>query len=390
MDDDGIQSLIGAIYEAPLEPQQWTYVVRRLKSETRSRFAHLWTGFVHAEVKDFVASPDQYLAFEHDRFSFSEVAAIGRSIQASSLRDPFVLRQSQVPIGRAFLGPELVSTDELKRSDYYSEFAGKIDACHILASLMIREGGNLNTISFFRPETYSPYTKREKQLLDVFIPHLTRSLDLYNRLQLANTQASILRNSFDALPSAIVLLKRNGKVIFLNRAAEDLIGRCAELHLRRDRLCAINHADTLKLEQLIGKVTGADTRRPLGEAITIQRSAADHPLQIMAAPVPLDSRAVLMPGLQPVAMLVIHDPDQKAQVPHETIAAMFGLTPSEARLCLALSQGQTVIKYAEESHVTQNTARTHLKSVFAKTKTSKQSDLVRLMSGLAHSGALFN
>jgi DNA-binding CsgD family transcriptional regulator len=55
---------------------------------------------------------------------------------------------------------------------------------------------------------------------------------------------------------------------------------------------------------------------------------------------------------------------------------------------LALSQGQTLTQYANESQVTQNTARTHLKNIFAKTNTSKQSDLVRLMNGITRSVAL--
>ena len=290
-------------------------------------------------------------------------------------------------MGKAFLGSDLVSESEFKRSNYYQEFAGKIDGCQVLASLMIREGDSIDTISFFRPETYSPYTKREKELLDIFIPHITRALNLHNRLQQADTRASLLRNSFDALQSAIVLLKQDGKVVFLNRAAEELIERCAELYLCRDRLCAINHADSLRLEQLIRTVTGGAGRQRLGEAMTIRRETG-HGLQIIAAPVPIDSRAVLMPGLEPVAMLVIHDPEQRTHVSQETIAAMFGLTPSEARLLLALSQGATLAQYAEESHVTRNTAHTHLSHLFAKTNTSKQSDLVRLVHGFTHSVAV--
>ena len=64
---------------------------------------------------------------------------------------------------------------------------------------------------------------------------------------------------------------------------------------------------------------------------------------------------------------------------------LFGLTPMEGNLLLALGEGQTLKQYSEDHHVTYNTARTHLRSVFAKTGTSKQSDLVRLVSGLTHS-----
>jgi DNA-binding CsgD family transcriptional regulator len=49
---------------------------------------------------------------------------------------------------------------------------------------------------------------------------------------------------------------------------------------------------------------------------------------------------------------------------------------------LGLGNGHSMKQYSEESGVTHNTARTHFSSVFAKTRMSRQSELVRLVQGL--------
>lgn len=210
---------------------------------------------------------------------------------------------------------------------------------------------------------------------------------LHNKLRMANTRAAVLQNSLDALARAIVLCDQNGKIIFLNAAAEHLIGRCPELVMRGDKLCATCYADTLKLEKLTKKVTGADGKQPFGGAVTIKRGVGKQPLQVAATPVPLENRAMLMTGMGSLAMLVIHDPSEQTFLPEEIVSSLFGLTPSETHLLLALSNGQTLKQFGDRTGVTQNTARTHLKSLFAKTRTSRQSDLIRLMSGLMHSMA---
>ena len=96
---------------------------------------------------------------------------------------------------------------------------------------------------------------------------------------------------------------------------------------------------------------------------------------------------MLSSSMGAVALLVIHDPNVQASIPQEIVATLFGLTPMEGSLLVALSEGQTLRQYSDDHRVTYNTARTHLRSVFAKTNTSKQSDLVRLMSGVTHSMA---
>jgi DNA-binding CsgD family transcriptional regulator len=58
-----------------------------------------------------------------------------------------------------------------------------------------------------------------------------------------------------------------------------------------------------------------------------------------------------------------------------------GLTPTEVRLALHLAHGGTIAGYARQFGVTQSTARSQLKSVFAKTGVNRQASLVAMLRG---------
>jgi DNA-binding CsgD family transcriptional regulator len=57
----------------------------------------------------------------------------------------------------------------------------------------------------------------------------------------------------------------------------------------------------------------------------------------------------------------------------------FNLTSAEARLCRALADGLMLSDYCNTRRITISTARSQLSSVFAKTSTKRQTDLLRLI-----------
>lgn len=54
-----------------------------------------------------------------------------------------------------------------------------------------------------------------------------------------------------------------------------------------------------------------------------------------------------------------------------------GLTPAETRLAVALFKGQSVEAYAKEAGISINTARWHVKQIYAKTGVNRQSELIQ-------------
>ena len=61
---------------------------------------------------------------------------------------------------------------------------------------------------------------------------------------------------------------------------------------------------------------------------------------------------------------------------------LWGLTPTEARLALALTAGQSIKSFAEAEGCSWHTVRTHLRSAMRKCGCSRQLDLVQLVQSL--------
>jgi DNA-binding CsgD family transcriptional regulator len=67
-----------------------------------------------------------------------------------------------------------------------------------------------------------------------------------------------------------------------------------------------------------------------------------------------------------------------------TLAALHGLSASEAALAHALSRGESIVSAGEQLKLTSETARNYSKRIYEKTGAKGQADLVRLiLTGLA-------
>jgi FixJ family two-component response regulator/DNA-binding CsgD family transcriptional regulator len=82
-------------------------------------------------------------------------------------------------------------------------------------------------------------------------------------------------------------------------------------------------------------------------------------------------------GDRPAVYLFLVDPTQWHAPEPQLLMGMFGLTLSEARLTAALVDGLSLEEAAQLCHLTLNSARTYLKTIFAKVGVSRQSELLR-------------
>lgn len=80
-----------------------------------------------------------------------------------------------------------------------------------------------------------------------------------------------------------------------------------------------------------------------------------------------------------VAAVFVGDPEERVEPDAETIRRLHGLTRAETGLVLALLAGSSLGEAAESLSISANTARTHLKRVFAKMGVKRQSELIRTL-----------
>ena len=177
------------------------------------------------------------------------------------------------------------------------------------------------------------------------------------------TQAPIRRVSAfvqiaELLPHGLILCDRAGKVVFANRIAAAVLA-CGD-GLLLDRTGEIRGrvpAETALLRHALAH----------GGAVRASRESGET-LPLLVCPLPPEG-----------AVIFVGDRDSSMTGAREAIGRWYDLTPAEARLAAALAEGESLEEAAELLGITRNTARTHLKRIFAKTGTNRQGALVRLL-----------
>lgn len=82
----------------------------------------------------------------------------------------------------------------------------------------------------------------------------------------------------------------------------------------------------------------------------------------------------------PHTVVILINLDATPRPKFEALKKIFGLTPSEARLAIEIACGKSPEEIANATDVTVGTLRKQLASVFVKTSTHRQSELVALLT----------
>jgi DNA-binding CsgD family transcriptional regulator len=83
-----------------------------------------------------------------------------------------------------------------------------------------------------------------------------------------------------------------------------------------------------------------------------------------------------------MAVVFITNLDSYCSPGLELLMQIFELTRKEAEVAVKLSEGKSVEQTAQELAIAYETARTHLRRIFSKTGTSRQTELLLLLAHL--------
>jgi DNA-binding CsgD family transcriptional regulator len=77
--------------------------------------------------------------------------------------------------------------------------------------------------------------------------------------------------------------------------------------------------------------------------------------------------------------LFVSDSEASVRIPPEALRTAFDVTPAEARVASLLVQGKGTSQIADALKLSKHTVRNEIKSMFLKTGTNRQSELIRLL-----------
>lgn len=225
------------------------------------------------------------------------------------------------------------------------------------------------TLSLCRPHRKPPFSPDQHTLMAALLPHFRRALRLRDRLRHAETMTRAAFDTLEQIEDGVILLDGDGKAIHVTHSASALLGQ--GMTLRDGRLEARSGRETVALRNAVRQALNDPPQASL-VAVSGPPSAAT----LVVCTYPLAAKARVAAGARAVA--VVRNPSRRASIAWDTLAERYELTPAELRLFQALADGDRLTDYAARTNISANTARSHMKSVFSKTATHGQGELLAL------------
>jgi DNA-binding CsgD family transcriptional regulator len=171
----------------------------------------------------------------------------------------------------------------------------------------------------------------------------------------------------------ILSITRNKRIVWSNTAANRILYSDGPITAIDGFLILASLAHRAALESAIEATMQAAP--PFRRAFAIARPGS-NPVSVLVGPA---HEAGASRRSSNRVLLFISDPGLEPDLNREVLSALFGFTPAECSVALLIGAGKTPKAAASELGVSIFTVRNHLKSLFAKTSTRDQCQLIRLL-----------
>ncbi len=356
MDSAAVSRVIGKLYEAASTPESWSSSMNAVADALEAQSAYVLVLQRERMQADLLASagidPHYMGAFNQHFVQFSPCmqAAARTEVSAMGMR-----------------GAE--------RTEFFNEFLRPQGIYWGLLGRVSVDERKVYCFGASRDRARDPFAPHELELLGILLPHLRSAFFLQQQLAAAREQRRASEAALELLGHGVLLLDQSGSLFHANRGASELLRKGDGLAVSREgKLIGNTPRDTARLQRLVrGAASEAGAPRRGGALSLPRRCASD--LNLVVAP--LEENAASENFASASVAVFVSDPE--APTPHLGAQArdLYGLTLAESRVVEALVQGLSPAEIAESLSVSVTTIRSQLQSIFQRTGTRGQSDLLR-------------
>jgi DNA-binding CsgD family transcriptional regulator len=361
-----LNDLIGQVYECALDPSLWnetlSHITAALCPLSWEAAFLLWEGH-NPPRAEFVAASG--LA--------GGVQEMYTAVYAG--KHPWSQRLANYRNGSVVDSDELMSRREFAETSFARDFLIPWGIDRMVAVMLDgRRGGE--RLGLMLPGPGERDLDELKRGMRVLAPHIQRAVRISQRIASLELAAGAAIEATDQAPFAVLSLDADLRVLSANRRVA-LYERAGVISTTQERLVFSHPAAQQKLIEL------SRSAPPAGLAFqALDAKAREHP--VLAARIATQTAHPLGGVVEGASLIVTigSAPGETPVVEINRVAEWYGLTPSEARLAVAISQGLTLQDYSAQRAVTINATRFLLKGIFRKTGATSQAQLTAMIARL--------
>lgn len=370
-----ISRLIAQIYDSVVEPDRWEATLSSICDELA--FVHCVLG-IYRQPAGTPFAPRLRIAARLEQSWLDRQYLYGpEMVEYWGGAD----RLQNLPLDEPAVASH-AATATLRSNRFVTEWLAPQRIIDLVAVTSVRNARLFGGPVFSRHEQAGAVTETEIGALRLLGPHFRRAVEIADLLDVKALEAASLASTLETIAAGILLVDEAATPVHANPAARAML----------------DTGDPIRLDQRRLKLPTAQASAALIDAIT--RAARDEPeLGQRGIGIPARRRdgspsvvhvlplrrGDIRPGLErrAVAAVFVAPASTQPQMPAAALALLYDLTPAETRIVGLISEGVGQAEIAARLGITQNTVKTHLKRVFAKTGTSRRAEVVRLIASLS-------
>jgi len=365
---DSLTAAVAAVEEAGPDPGRWSAALGAIADLFGAQFATLET---------FDPESHRHIGFRASRLDADAMNAYLKHYADLSPRTKYIWRQP----GRAIVYDHLVMDEAgMDRDPFYQEFLAPADLRYFISGSVSRTRGQHAVVSLQRDRRRGHVSPRDIEKLRLLLPSLRNSADLTRRLSTAGGAA--LSGALDWLSDAVAVLSPQATVVYANAAMEEIFSQGDGIGLKSGTLRFAHPASADRFARALAAIrhNRLDPLASLHTAdLVVPRSSAAAPYVVAVRALPATVADRLYLAADPMAIVFVRDPRQRAPHVGASIRLAFALTEAESQLAGALRQGVSPHDYADARGISRNTAYTHLRRLKEKLGCDTVAGLVRLL-----------
>ncbi|HET7716680.1 MAG TPA: helix-turn-helix transcriptional regulator [Bauldia sp.] len=368
-----LSRLVGELYDAALDPSLWSVVLKGVRDFVGGASAGIVAKDASAN-RGFLCFDDGSIAPDYTDSYFDRYVGLDPCTMGHLFSTP------ENPVSTA----DLIPYDDFQETRFYREWARPQGFVDYMGAAIDKTATTAVVFNVMRHESDGMFDEASRRRMRLVAPHVRRAVVIGNAIELKTAEAASLAEVFDGLSTGVFLTDAHGRIVHSNTVGRAILADGDGLYASSGRLVARHPEARQTLGAALaaaGKGDAAIGTGGIGVPIT---AGEGEPYAAHVLPLTSGIRREAASSYDAVAALFVHKATINLRSEPEWIARHYGLTPTELRVLLAIVEVGGVPEVAETLGVAGSTVKTHLVHLYAKTGTSRQADLVKLVAGFAN------